>query len=437
MLFDPHACTWRLYLVVASAVSFAATAHGVPLSGTVTYAGSNGPVSAAHPMQVALFDQPIAPQSKAVGQVAVETSPGSFNADVAAGTYYLAVFLDVIADGKANIGEPFQIYSEEFSPPGDPLNVSGAGVTGLSITFDDTALLSGVAGTVTYSGSLGSVSSTRRLIVEQFSDAMLTEPAFDQVSVKANGGRFDLITFDNSMSYLKAYLDLNNSREEDAGEPFAIYNQKSSPPADPVTASDTQTAIAISFGDENIGTSATPKPSLTSSCVGDCNDDQKVTVNEILVMVNVALGSAVLSNCQAGDANTDGKITVSDILVAVNNALGTCAGAPTPTPTGGPTTHTVVVGPNGLLVFDPSDLTIHVGDTVEWTWSSGGHNVVSGGSDCVADNQFCSPSDSNCAQTPLSPAGTMYSHTFTAMGTFPYFCAAHCDFQMVGTITVQ
>ena len=109
---------------------------------------------------------------------------------------------------------------------------------------------------------------------------------------------------------------------------------------------------------------------------------------------------------------------------------------PTATPTATPVTHTVVVGPDGEFTFSPSSLTIHVGDTVQWTWSSSGHNVVSG-SDCTADDQFCSPNDSNCAQAPLSGSGTTYSHTFTAEGTYPYFCSQHCSLGMVGTITVD
>jgi plastocyanin len=101
-----------------------------------------------------------------------------------------------------------------------------------------------------------------------------------------------------------------------------------------------------------------------------------------------------------------------------------------------PVTHTVVVGPNGTFSFSPENLTIHVGEAVEWTWASGGHNVVSG-TNCTADAQFCSPNGGNCALAPLSPKDTTYSRTFTTAGAFPYFCSAHCDFGMVGMITVQ
>jgi plastocyanin len=94
-----------------------------------------------------------------------------------------------------------------------------------------------------------------------------------------------------------------------------------------------------------------------------------------------------------------------------------------------------MVGSDGFS-FSPANLTIHVGDTVRWTWGSSGHNVVSG-TGGNADGRFCSPSDGGCANAPLSSAGTTYEHTFTTAGTFPYFCAVHVSFGMTGTIKAQ
>jgi hypothetical protein len=51
-----------------------------------------------------------------------------------------------------------------------------------------------------------------------------------------------------------------------------------------------------------------------------------VTVDEILTMVNIALGNAPVTTCEAGDANGDGQITVDEILAAVNDALNGCGG---------------------------------------------------------------------------------------------------------------
>ena len=59
-------------------------------------------------------------------------------------------------------------------------------------------------------------------------------------------------------------------------------------------------------------------------CVGDCNDDGTVTIDHLLVMVNIARGVARSSECFFGDDNGDGRITVDEIVTAVNNALSGC-----------------------------------------------------------------------------------------------------------------
>ncbi len=83
--------------------------------------------------------------------------------------------------------------------------------------------------------------------------------------------------------------------------------------------------------------SQTPSPtSGPSECIGDCNSDRTVTVDEIITMVNIALGNAQVTDCEAGDANLDGQITVDEIVTAVNNALNGCPiveNSPTPLPT--------------------------------------------------------------------------------------------------------
>jgi len=44
------------------------------------------------------------------------------------------------------------------------------------------------------------------------------------------------------------------------------------------------------------------------ACTGDCNDDGLVTVDEIILGVNIALGSAELTQCQRFDGDgRDGR----------------------------------------------------------------------------------------------------------------------------------
>ncbi|MFI5397141.1 MAG: hypothetical protein ACHQ9S_16510 [Candidatus Binatia bacterium] len=88
-------------------------------------------------------------------------------------------------------------------------------------------------------------------------------------------------------------------------------------PTSTATARSTPTGVATP--------TATPTATATLvACVGDCNGRRTVTVDEILIMVDIALGNAPLHLCNSGDANGDGRITVDEILSAVNNALNGC-----------------------------------------------------------------------------------------------------------------
>jgi hypothetical protein len=59
-------------------------------------------------------------------------------------------------------------------------------------------------------------------------------------------------------------------------------------------------------------------------CVGDCDHNGSVTIDELLETVNIALGNLSVHACDLSDANGDGQITVDEILAAVRNALDGC-----------------------------------------------------------------------------------------------------------------
>jgi hypothetical protein len=60
-----------------------------------------------------------------------------------------------------------------------------------------------------------------------------------------------------------------------------------------------------------------PAPPL----VGDCKGDGSVTVNELVIAVNIALGQKELSECPAADQNGDGQVTIDELVVIVAAAL--------------------------------------------------------------------------------------------------------------------
>lgn len=103
----------------------------------------------------------------------------------------------------------------------------------------------------------------------------------------------------------------------------------------------------------------------------------------------------------------------------------------TPTATATPSTgadETVVVGPDGDLVFDPDELRVDVGTTVLWRWDSGGHTVTVESQPDGADWQGTGEQ--------VQSAGFTHSHTFEVAGTYEYVCLPHESAGMVGSVVV-
>lgn len=69
-----------------------------------------------------------------------------------------------------------------------------------------------------------------------------------------------------------------------------------------------------------------PSASATESpaCVGDCDRSGVVTVDEIVRMVNIALGIFPTTYCVAGDRDGNGGITIDEIIDAVRRVLEGC-----------------------------------------------------------------------------------------------------------------
>ncbi|PYL73603.1 MAG: hypothetical protein DMF26_13760, partial [Verrucomicrobia bacterium] len=87
----------------------------------------------------------------------------------------------------------------------------------------------------------------------------------------------------------------------------------------------------------------------------------------------------------------------------------------------------VTVAPNGELVFSPSTVTIHPGDTVRWTWAATFHSTTSG----------VPGAPNGIWDSGILNQGATFSHTFNSTGNFPYYCTPHggcCG--MVGSVSV-
>jgi len=89
-------------------------------------------------------------------------------------------------------------------------------------------------------------------------------------------------------------------------------------------------------------------------------------------------------------------------------------------------TETVIVGPDGNNVFDPDDLTIEPGTTVEFIWESDTHNLA----------VESAPDGGWEGYDPIEDTGFEYEHTFEVEGTYEYVCEPHVAAGMEATITV-
>lgn len=76
-----------------------------------------------------------------------------------------------------------------------------------------------------------------------------------------------------------------------------------------------------------LATLAVTVPSVaraTEGCTGDVDRDGIVTVNEIIIGINIALGNRLLSAAPSFDYDGDGQVTVGELIRAVEFALGSC-----------------------------------------------------------------------------------------------------------------
>lgn len=81
------------------------------------------------------------------------------------------------------------------------------------------------------------------------------------------------------------------------------------------------------------------------------------------------------------------------------------------------------------VAFSPNNLTIHAGETVQWSNLNGSHNV--NGSLATYPGNPEGFTSGNVAPSPWN-----FSHTFTTPGVYDYRCDPHFSFGMTGQITV-
>jgi hypothetical protein len=72
------------------------------------------------------------------------------------------------------------------------------------------------------------------------------------------------------------------------------------------------------------GPTPTRTQGMPGECVGDCDDSGSVAINELILGVNISLGSAELSRCSAFDRNDSGGVEINELIGGVNASLNGC-----------------------------------------------------------------------------------------------------------------
>jgi plastocyanin len=176
----------------------------------------------------------------------------------------------------------------------------------------------------------------------------------------------------------------------------------------------------------------------------------------LLGTIGMSLSSAGCLRLQ--DESSESPSNGDNTGTSEHTATTTPTDTPTPTETDTPTPEpvatatpiegadaTIAVGPGGSLQFEPANMAVSQGDTVEWIFESGGHNV-SGHPDAHSDVElpegaepFASYdiSGDEINHISLNEAGSTYRHTFETTGQYTYVCVPHAASGMIGHIMVR
>lgn len=205
--------------------------------------------------------------------------------------FAFAPLLLCAVSGAAQTGGPYDLHWNTIDGGGTTNATGGAYVLSATIGQPDAGTLSG--GSYVLSGGFWSVASS------------VAPPTATQTLTPMTTS-----TPTTTTSSPVATSSPSATPTQTIGGPPPTHTVTPTQPATPTGTPPTQTP--------------TPSPTPTPVCVGDCGAVGVVTINDVVVLINIALDEAMVSTCEAGDKNKNGVITVDEIVTAVSNALTGC-----------------------------------------------------------------------------------------------------------------
>ncbi len=90
------------------------------------------------------------------------------------------------------------------------------------------------------------------------------------------------------------------------------------------------------------------------------------------------------------------------------------------------------------LTFEPAEITVRVGDKVEWRNRTLLTHTVTADPRITADaSNMELPEGARSFNSAAIPAGQVFRQTFTVPGTYRYLCLPHAGQKMFGTVVVE
>ena len=139
---------------------------------------------------------------------------------------------------------------------------------------------------------------------------------------------------------------------------------------------------------------ALPSAGAAAQCVGDCDGNNAVEINDLILGVNIALRTQPVTACPAFDCQSSGTVPINCLVQGVNNALNGCSPVPTVTETvtstvtSAPPTATHTVGPptpTATLAQPPATVTV----TPTVTSALPGYSCSIATADCTTSGCTC------------------------------------------------
>lgn len=97
-----------------------------------------------------------------------------------------------------------------------------------------------------------------------------------------------------------------------------------------------------------------------------------------------------------------------------------------------------IVKMTSTLKYDPAEITIKVGETVNWKNSSiMDHTVTADPSLAKRAEHVSLPEGAQPFNSGNISPGKSFSYTFTVTGTYKYFCIPHESMGMIGVVVVK